>query len=74
MIMQLYYLPGRGGRLETGLGEALAARGLAVSGRETVGDFASLSFQEQIDLVAYALSTAMAIIDIEQSVLRSTLR
>jgi hypothetical protein len=40
--MQLYYLPGRGGRLETGLGEALANQGLAVSGRETVGDFARL--------------------------------
>ena len=31
--MQLYYLPGRGGRLETGLGEALSSRGLTVSGR-----------------------------------------
>jgi hypothetical protein len=68
------YSPDLRVRLETGLGEALTARGLAVSGRETVGDFASLSFQEQIDLVAYALSTAMAMIDIEQSVLRSTLR
>ena len=55
--MQLYYLPGRGGRLETGLGEALTARGLAVSGRETVGDFARLSFQEQIELVAQDLKT-----------------
>ena len=42
--MQLYYLAGRGGRLQTGLGEALTARGLAVSGRETVGEFARLSF------------------------------
>jgi hypothetical protein len=57
MIMQLYYLPGRGGRLETGLGEALTALGLAVSGRETVGDFARLSFQEQIELVAQDLKT-----------------
>ena len=55
--MQLYYLPGRGGHLATGLGEALAARGLAVSGRETVGDFACLSFQEQIELVAQDLKT-----------------
>ena len=46
--MQLYYLPGRGSRLETGLGEALAARGLAVSGRETVGDFARLSFKNRL--------------------------
>ena len=55
--MQLYYLPGRGGRLETGLGEALTARGLAVSGRETVGEFARMSFQEQIELVAQDLKT-----------------
>ena len=53
----LGYLPGRGGRLETGLGEALTARGLAVSGRETVGEFARMSFQEQIELVARDLKT-----------------
>ena len=46
--MQIYFLPGRGGRLETGLGEVLTARGLAVSGRETVGEFARLSFQERV--------------------------
>jgi hypothetical protein len=38
-------------------GEALTARGLAVSGCETVGDFARLSFQEQIELVAQDLKT-----------------
>ena len=48
----LYYLPGRGGRLDTGLGTALIERNLLVSGRETVGEFAGLSFQEQIELVA----------------------
>ncbi len=48
----LYYLPGRGGRLDAGLGVALVERNLVVSGRETVGEFASLSFQEQIELVA----------------------
>jgi predicted alpha/beta hydrolase family esterase len=48
----LYYLPGRGGRLDAGLGVALVDRNLVVSGRETVGEFASLSFQEQIELVA----------------------
>jgi len=53
--MQLYYLAGRGGRLQTGLGEALTAQGLAVSGRETVDEFARLSFQEQIELVAQDL-------------------
>lgn len=48
----LYYLPGRGGRLDAGLGVALVDRNLVVSGRETLGEFASLSFQEQIELVA----------------------
>ena len=48
----LYYLPGRGGRLDAGLGTALIDRNLLVSGRETVGEFAGLSFQEQIELVA----------------------
>ncbi len=48
----LYYLPGRGGRLDAGLGVALVERNLVVSGRETVGEFASLRFQEQIELVA----------------------
>ena len=48
----IYYLPGRGGRLDAGLGTALIERNLLVSGRETVGEFAGLSFQEQIGLVA----------------------
>jgi pimeloyl-ACP methyl ester carboxylesterase len=55
--MDIYYLPGRGGRLETGLGEALLSRGLNVSGRQTLGDFAKLSFAEQIELVAQDLKT-----------------
>ncbi len=53
----LYYLPGRGGRLETGLGEALTSRGLVLSGRETVDEFARLSFAEQIQLVAEDISS-----------------
>jgi hypothetical protein len=48
----IYYLPGRGGRLDAGLGTALVERNLLVSGRETVGEFARLSFQEQIECVA----------------------
>jgi len=54
--MQIYYLPGRGGRLLTGLGEALISRSLRVSGRETLGEFVHLSFQEQIELVAQDLT------------------
>ena len=48
----IYYLPGYGGRLSTGLGKALLYRGLSVSGRETVGDFRVLPFTEQVKLVA----------------------
>lgn len=50
-LTPVYYLPGRGGLLTTGLGEGLACRGVSVSGRETVGTFRGLSFQEQIDTI-----------------------
>ncbi len=48
----IYYLPGRGGLLAKGLGAELSRRGLTVIGRETVGSFRDLAFQEQIDAVA----------------------
>ena len=57
MNRTIYCLPGRGGRLATGLGEGLSSRGFNVTGRETVGDFRSLAFQEQIDIVAEDLRT-----------------
>jgi hypothetical protein len=47
----LYYLHSHGGRVETGLGEALRARGWAVTGRETVGEFRALRFEDQVDIV-----------------------
>lgn len=50
-IRPIYYLPGRGGHLATGLGEGLRQRGFSVTGRETVGPFRDLSFQDQVDLV-----------------------
>jgi len=53
----IYYLPGANGRLETGLGEGLVARGFKVTGRATVGDFRGLTFQQQIDLIAEDLQT-----------------
>ena len=52
MTTTVYYLTGMGGRLHTGLGQALASRGLEVIGRELVGEFRSLDFQDQIDAVA----------------------
>lgn len=51
MNKTIYYLPGRGGQIATGLGEGLRQRGCSVTGRETLGAFRYLSFQEQIDIV-----------------------
>jgi len=44
----VYYLPGYGGRLSTGLGAALTSRGLAIAGRETVGEFRSMPFKDAL--------------------------
>ena len=46
-----------GGRLETGLGQALLAKGFDVTGRELVGEFRLLSFNEQVDAVANDLQS-----------------
>ena len=35
----IYYLTGMGGRLATGLGQALLDKGLDVTGRELTGEF-----------------------------------
>jgi hypothetical protein len=48
----IYYLPGWGGRLGTGLGEGLAERGFDITGRETRGEFKDLTFQQKIDTVS----------------------
>ena len=48
----VYYLPGWGGSLSTGLGQALLERGYDVTGRETVGDFKALGFAGQVETVA----------------------
>ena len=53
----VYYLPGHGGRLHTGLGEALMSRGLNLAGRETVDDFRRLRFMNQVETVAEDLRT-----------------
>jgi hypothetical protein len=53
----VYYMPGHGGRLHTGLGEALMSRGLNLAGRETVGDFRSIRFMDQVQTVAEDLRT-----------------
>ena len=48
---EIYYLPGMGRRLDTGLGNALLRRGFALSGRETVGTFKRMRFGDQVDAV-----------------------
>ena len=57
MIKSIYYLPGHGGRLSTGLGEALLSRGYSVSGRETAGEFKDIPFSQQITIIAEDLKT-----------------
>ena len=51
----VYYLPGYGGQLATGLGAGLLQRGFHVTGRETLGEFRDLGFQVQVDTVAQDL-------------------
>ena len=51
MTNLIYYLPGRAGRLSTGLLQALMDRGYDVTGRETRGDFKDLSFIDQVETV-----------------------
>ena len=57
MHKSIYYLPGRGGRLDTGLGQHLLERGYDVTGRATVDEFNRLSFAEQVDTVVQDIST-----------------
>jgi hypothetical protein len=53
----VYYLPGAGGQLRTGLGQALIGRGFDLVGRETRGEFKLLPFQDQIDRVRIDLQS-----------------
>ena len=48
----IYYLPGHGGRITNGLGQALVGRGYEVFERETVGDFRKLDFNAQVTTIA----------------------
>ena len=47
----VYYLPGMGGRLHTGLGRGISDRNYKIVGRETLGEFQKLAFQDKIDIV-----------------------
>jgi len=50
--MRVYYLPGHGGRITNGLGQALARRGYEVVGRENLGEFKKLNFSDQVNAIA----------------------
>jgi hypothetical protein len=50
--VEIYYLPGRGGRVDAGLGQELKDRGYSVTGRQLDGDFQRLKFSEQVNIVA----------------------
>ncbi len=47
----VYYLRGAGGQLATGLGQALGARGFNVTSRVTRGEFRSLGFEDQLQII-----------------------
>ena len=61
----IYYVPGRGGRINQGLGLELSARGYDIVGREIAGPgsrdqsngFASLSFQDQVKVIQHDLQS-----------------
>ena len=57
MKRSVYYLTGMGGRLDSGLGQGLLSRGLEVAGRELVGEFRKLDFQDQIDHIVEDLQS-----------------
>ena len=57
MTPSIYLLPGRGGRLDKGLGEALTGRGWQVHGRELQGEFQRLRFDHQVETIAKDLRT-----------------
>ncbi len=51
MSETVYYLPGRGGEIDTGLGQGLLDRGFSVTGRETRRAFSKLTFKHQLDAI-----------------------
>ena len=52
MLKTVYLLSGHGGRITNGLGQELSRRGFDVVGRETVGDFKKLDFNQQVGIIA----------------------
>jgi hypothetical protein len=57
MARSIYYLPGHGGQLGTGLGKEILSRGFDIAGRETVGEFRSIPFSDQVAIIAEDLTS-----------------
>ena len=57
MKQHIYYLPGQGGHLHKGLGEALLSRGFEVIGREIQDEFKTIGFAAQVSTIANDLQT-----------------
>lgn len=57
MQKTIYYLPGRGGRIDSGLGHHLLEKGFDVTGRAVVDEFNRLSFADQVDTIAKDIFT-----------------
>lgn len=53
----IYYLPGQGGYLHKGLGQALLNRGLDLTGREIQGEFKKADFGQQVAMVTQDLQS-----------------
>ncbi len=54
---QIYYLPGHGRVIRSGLGAELLARSYEVAGRETLEPFRALTFSQQVQIVANDLQS-----------------
>lgn len=54
----IYFIPGRGENIASGLGQIIASLGFIVQGREIIADFARLGFSEQLILIQSDLQSA----------------
>lgn len=63
MEKTIYFLPGHGGRIANGLGQAIRDRGYSVAGRETVGDFKKIDFSDQVGTIASDIASNFSDVD-----------
>lgn len=58
MTQSIYFLPGHGGRIANGLGKALVIMGFDVVGRESIGEFLKLNFEDQVTTISHDLKSS----------------